>query len=384
MNYRIDKGSTEPAYLQLYRFFVKDITAGVYPYGSRLPSKRIIAGETGVSVITADHALALLNEEGYAESRQRSGVYVIYRGEDFPGAEALPEDTGEKERNASQSLFTEKTENGRKEDPDPAETDTQDTGEFPFYILAKTMRKVLLDYGEKVLVKSPNHGCPELREEICRYLGRSRGIRVEPSRVILGSGAEYLYGLIAQFLGSGQTVALEKPSYEKIRMVYEAMGLRCEHLTMTAEGIAGRELKKCSAKVLHVTPFHSFPSGVTAGISKKLEYLRWAKERDGILIEDNYDSELTVSRKQEEALFSMDPEAQVIYLNTFSRTLAPSARAAYMLLPPSLTDAFHEKLGFYSCTLPIFDQYVLAELLKNGELERHINRIRRRRREKKV
>ena len=383
MNYRIDKGSTEPAYLQLYRFFVKDITAGVYPYGSRLPSKRIIAGETGVSVITADHALALLNEEGYAESRQRSGVYVIYRGEDFPGSENAPEDPGEKERNATQRFLLKRSEDGRQEDPDPAEADSQDIGEFPFSVLAKTMRKVLLDYGEKILVKSPNHGCPELREEICRYLGRSRGISVEPSQVILGSGAEYLYGLIAQFLGSGQKVALEDPSYEKIRRVYEAMGLSCEFLTMTAEGIASRELKKCSAKVLHVTPFNSFPSGVTAGISKKLEYLRWAKKRGGILIEDNYDSELTVSRKQEEALFSMDPDAQVIYLNTFSRTVAPSVRAGYMLLPPRLAELFHERLGFYSCTLPTFDQYVLAELLKSGDLERHINRIRRRRREKK-
>ena len=379
MNYRIEKDSGIPAYLQLYRCFVKDIAAGVYPYGSRLPSKRTIAAETGVSVITADHALTLLNEEGYAESRQRSGVFVSYRGEDFPGAELSAESAAEKERSASGGALIRMEE----ELPEDAETDAQDTGEFPFSVLAKTMRKVLLDYGERILVKSPNHGCPELREEICRYLARSRGIIVEPSRVILGSGAEYLYGLIAQFLGSGQTVALEKPSYEKIRKVYEAMGLRCEFLTMTPEGISGRELKSCSAKVLHVTPFNSFPSGVTAGISKKLEYLRWAKERGGIVIEDNYDSELTVSRKQEEALFSMDPEAQVIYLNTFSRTLAPSARVAYMLLPPSLAEAFHEKLGFYSCTLPIFDQYVLAELLKNGELERHINRIRRKRRERR-
>ncbi|MCR4641069.1 MAG: PLP-dependent aminotransferase family protein [Lachnospiraceae bacterium] len=376
MNYRIEKDSGIPAYLQLYHCFVKDIVAGVYPYGSRLPSKRTIAAETGVSVITADHALTLLNEEGYAESRQRSGVFVSYRGEEFPGAEHLQENAGETEKNAPGELHG-------PEIPEDAETDAQDTGEFPFSVLARTMRKVLLDYGERILIKSPNHGCPELREEICRYLARSRGISVEPSRVILGSGAEYLYGLIAQFLGSGQTVALEKPSYEKIRKVYEAMGLHCEFLTMTPEGISGRELKNCSAKVLHVTPFNSFPSGVTAGISKKLEYLRWAKERGGILIEDNYDSELTVSRKQEDALFSMDPEAQVVYLNTFSRTLAPSARAAYMLLPSSLAEAFHEKLGFYSCTLPIFDQYVLAELLKNGELERHINRIRRKRRERR-
>ena len=360
MNYRIEKNSGVPAYLQLYHFFVDDIVSGSYPYGSRLPSKRTIAAETGVSVITADHALTLLSEEGYVECRQRSGVFVIYRGEDFPG-------------------FSEKQEALSYEE----EGKSHNTGDFPYSVLARTMRRVLLDYGERILVKSPNHGCPELRGEICRYLARSRGITVEASRVIIGSGAEYLYGLVAQLFGNGCKVALENPSYGKIRRVYEAMGLSCELLTMTPDGIASEELERTEAKVLHVTPFNSFPSGVTAGISKKLEYLRWAKKRGGILVEDNYDSELTVSRKAEDPLFSMDTEADVIYLNTFSRTLAPSVRAGYMLLPASLTELFHEKLGFYSCPVPTFDQYVLAELLKSGDLERHINRVRRRRREMK-
>ncbi|MCR4655788.1 MAG: PLP-dependent aminotransferase family protein [Lachnospiraceae bacterium] len=253
-------------------------------------------------------------------------------------------------------------------------------GEFPFSVLAKTIRKVLLDYGDKILIKSPNHGCPELRGEICHYLARSRGISVEPSQVIIGSGAEYLYGLIAQFLGAGSVIAIEKPSFKKIREVYEAMGIICDPLMMKPDGIDTEELKQTKAQVLHITPFNSFPSGVTAGISKKLEYLRWAKKRDGILIEDNYDSELTVSRKVEEPLFTMDTEVKVIYLNTFSRTLAPSMRIGYMILPAGLMEDFNRKLGFYSCTVPIFDQFVLAELLKSGDFERHLNRARRKRR----
>ncbi len=253
----------------------------------------------------------------------------------------------------------------------------QAKGEFPFSVLAKTMRKVLLDYGEKILIKSPNHGCLQLREEICHYLARSRRIAVAPSQVIIGSGAEYLYGLIAQLLETGSSIAIEKPSYGKIREVYEAMGITCDQLPMDQNGIITEALEHTSAKILHVTPFNSYPSGVTADISKKMEYLRWAKKRDGILIEDNYDSELTISRKMEEPLFSMDPDGKVIYLNTFSRTLAPSMRIGYMILPTGLVDRFQEKLGFYSCTVPIFDQYVLAELLKNGDFERHLNRLRR-------
>ena len=357
MNYQIDKTDPTPAYIQLYRHFVHYIVNGVYPYGTRLPSKRTISEETGVSVITAEHAVMLLNEEGYVQNRERSGAFVIYRDEDFLGEAGKTERAISRKDNAPRLI-----------------------GDFPFSVLAKTMRKVLADYGEKILVKSDNHGDPGLREEICHYLARSRGISVKPSQVIIGSGAEYLYGLIAQLLNADHIIAIEDPSYGKIREVYEAMGLTCDPLKLKPDGISSKELERTKAKILHVTPFNSYPSGATADISKKLEYLRWAKNRDGILIEDNYDSELTVSKKIEEPLFSMDPEVKVIYLNTFSRTLAPSMRIGYMILPPCLEEAFNEKLGFYSCTVPVYDQFVLAELLKNGDFERHLNRIRRKKR----
>ena len=158
------------------------------------------------------------------------------------------------------------------------------------------------------------------------------------------------------------------------------MGIRCEMLPMSEGGISSSALGKTKAKVLHVTPFNSYPSGITAGISKKNEYLRWAGKRDAIVIEDNYDSELTVSRKAEVPLFSMDKEGCVIYINTFSKTLAPSMRMGYMILPENMVGEFTDKLGFYSCPVPVFDQYVIAELLRNGDFERHINRERRKRR----
>lgn len=362
MNYSISDKSSEPAYIQLYRQLVKDISGGVYHYGDKLPSKRIIAEETGVSVITVEHALTLLNEEGYAESRQRSGVFVTYKDEDSVSGgskkEVINFDFSEYERSDIHLRV----------------------GDFPFSVLAKTMRKVILDYGEKLLVKSPNHGCPELREEICRYLARSRHLYIRPEQVIIGSGAEYLYGLIVQMFGNDVVYGLESPSYSRIFDVYNSMGAKCDFLEMTPNGIDSAALSKTKAKILHVTPFNSYPSGATADISKKREYLKWAKDRDAILIEDNYDSELTVSRKAEEPLYSMDSFSKVIYLNTFSRTIAPSMRIGYMVLPQGMLEFFDEKLGFYSCTVPIFDQYVLAELIKNGDFERHINRVRRNRR----
>lgn len=369
MNYKIDRTLSEPAYIQLYRLLVKDITEGVYPFGTKLPSKRTVAEETGISLITAEHALQLLIEEGYAEGRQRSGVFVTYRGEDFLSTGVTGgRETGSIDRYSAGTIS------------EADSTQTSKTGDFPFSVLTRTMRHVMLDKGEKILVKSPNHGCDELREELCRYLARSRGINVRPEQIIIGSGAEYLYGLIVQLLGTDRIYAIEDPSYKKILEVYQAMGAECEKLKMTAEGIATEELEKTKATILHVTPFNSFPSGATADISKKHEYLRWARKRRAVLIEDNYDSELTVSRKAEEPLFSMDPDTDVIYLNTFSRTIAPSIRIGYMILPERMAWDFNQRLGFYSCTVPTFDQYVLAELLRNGDFERHLNRVRRNRR----
>lgn len=359
MNYVIDSGKDIPAYMQLYALLRSDITTGAYGWNRRLPSKRTLAAETGLSVITVEHALSLLCEEGYAEARERSGVYVTYREADF---QSTPQSGG-----------------AVPAEPVPS-APGRHPGDFPYSVLAKTMRRVLLDYGERILVKSPNHGCPELIAEIAAYLARSRGIHVKPSQIVVGSGAEYLYGLIAQLLGRERTVALEKPSYEKIHLVYRANGLTCDFLTMGTDGILASELQRTTASVLHVTPFHSYPSGVTASISRKMAYLAWVRSRGGYIVEDNFDSELTVSQKPEEPLFSMTQDDNVIYLNTFSKTIAPSMRIGYLLLPSPLAAEFDQRLGFYSCTVPVFEQYVLAELLKTGDFERNINRIRRKRR----
>ncbi len=357
MKYKIDSSSKEKAYMQLYRQLRQDITDGVYKPDRKLPSKRLLAEESGVSVITAEHAYSLLCDEGYIEARERKGYFVIYRESDF-----LSHSPAEKEiyRSVPNTHSTK--------------------ADFPFSVLSKTMRKVLTNRGESILVKSPNYGCPELRKALADYLSRGSGINVKPQQIIIGSGAEYLYNLIITLLGRNRIFAVENPSYDKIRRVYEACQADYRMLKMGADGIKTSELLKTDADVLHITPFNSYPSGVTASASKRMEYLSWAKERNAFIIEDNYDSELTVSSKHEDTVFSLDKRGCVIYLNTFSKTVAPSMRVGYMVLPERLLNDFEEKLGFFSCTVPVFEQYVLAELIENGDFERHINRIRRLRR----
>ena len=367
MNYHINPSNNKPAYLQLYEALKRDIVAGVFVYGSRMPSKRILAEETGISVITVQHAYEILCEEGYLEGRQRSGYFAVYKDSDFMSVADGVEDFGAisvTERNI------------------PTDANKKKTA-FPFSVLSKTMRKVLLDYGDSILVKSPNHGCEQLRGAIASYLKRSNGMSVLPEQIIIGSGAEYLYSLIVQLLGKNRIFGLENPSYNKIKQVYEANGVSCDMLTMGADGIKTQELNRTESSVLHITPFNSFPSGITADVSKRLEYLQWAKQRNAYIIEDNYAAELTVSMKNDDTVYSMAKDVSVIYLNTFSETIAPSMRAGYLVLPERLLEEFEEKLGFYSCTVPVFEQYVLAELINSGDFERHINRVRRERRKKK-
>ena len=397
--YKIVPDLRQPAYLQLYNQIRNDITSGICPYQSKLPSKRFLASETGTSVITVEHAYDLLADEGYIESRQRSGYYVIYKeNELFPVAptagDSVPAGLGSAYVGPISSAGGSSAPAGASAADDGAFSDlheitdipirgpivTPEQEQFPFNILARKARKVLSEYGESLLERSPNSGTVLLREAIARYLARSRRINVSPDQIIIGSGSEYLYNLIVQILGRERTFALEDPSYEKIRLVYEASGVHCELLPMDREGVRLSALRGSEATVLHVTPFNSYPSGITATASRRAGYIKWASSKDRFIIEDDFDSEFSMSTKAEDTLFSLEPQRSVIYMNTFTRTISPAVRVGYMVLPAEQCAAMIEKISIYSCTVPVFTQHLLAELIDSGDFERHINRVRRRRR----
>lgn len=362
MKYAIQDTDLAPAYIQLYRQVREDVIAGVYPRGTKLPSKRILAEEVGVSTITVEHAYALLCDEGYVEARERSGFFVIFRPDDgFAGCAGLAG-----------------CADGKAPRPHPVSGDG--TVDFPFSVLAKTMRAVISDYGEALLERSPHEGCIELREAIGRYLARNRGIICDVEQIVIGSGSEYLYTLIVELLGRDRVYAIESPSYKKIEQVYRASDVPYEALPLGQDGIESRALWASAADVLHITPYRSFPSGITASASKRHEYLRWASAEGRYIVEDDFESEFSVSKKPEETLFGSARSENVIYMNTFSKTISPALRVGYMILPRRLVPLFEEKLGFYACTVPTYIQYVLAALISNGDFERHINRVRRHKR----
>lgn len=355
MKYIIDK-EKRPAYLQLYNQIRDDIVSEILQFNSKLPSIRSLADELGISTITVEHAYSLLCDEGYVDSRERSGFVVIFRKSDGFAASSEHHTTH------------------------IAHHTHQSYSDFPLSVLRKTMRRVLTDRGELLLDKSPNCGCLELREAIRHYLARNRGIKVDMEQIIIGSGSEYLYGLIVELLGRHRTYAIESPSYKKIEQVYKATHISYESLPLTNSGINSKALAESKADILHTTPFRSYPSGVTATASKRHEYIRWSEKDNRYIIEDDFESEFSVSTKPTETLFALSNSDNVIYLNTFSKTISPSLRIGYMVLPKHLVKTFDDKIGFYSCTVPTFMQYVLTDLINNGDFERHINRVRRKKR----
>lgn len=358
MNYVINK-KERPIYLQVYRQIKDDIIKGAFAYNSKLPSKRLLADETGISTITVEHAYALLCDEGYAEARERSGYFVIFRQTDCFASSEAP------------AVL-----------PINHKIPTPSYPVFSVSVLCKTMRKVLSDYYDVILKKSPNTGCLELRDAIKQYLLRNRAMNVDASQIVVGSGAEYLYTQIIELLGKDKVFAIETPCYEKIERIYRTAGVGCELLPLSKDGIDGKSLSESKADVLHTTPYQSYPSGVTASASKRHEYIKWAEEGERFIIESDYGSEFCVFSQPMETLFKLSEADNVIYLNTFSKTISSSMRVGYMVLPKKLVKIYEEKLGFYSCTVPTFEQFVLTELLNSGNFERHINRVRRRIRKK--
>ncbi len=370
-----------PKYLFLYQQIKKDIQNNNLTPGEKLPSKRTFAAHLGVSVITIDNAYQLLIDEGYVVAKQRSGYYVHrYEPMTISSDNRKEMDISEMSAAGLSSVLTKEADvSGAAEDlfiPTQAKN-ASSLSSFPLSEYQKIMRRVMANHPEALTERSPVFGCDNFRAAISKYLADYRGIHVKPQQIVIGSGSEQLYACLLMFFGRDKIFGLEDPSYEKIRQVYEANGGVCDMLPMDKTGINSEALKHTNANILHVTPFHSFPTGITANAQKRMEYLNWAYERNGYIIEDDIDSEFAVGQKPVETVFSMDQKHRVIYMNTFTKSIAPSLRIGYLVLPEPMLVSYTQKLGFHSCTVPTFDQYVLAEFINEGYFERHLNRLRR-------
>lgn len=366
LTYSFEQAGDKPLYEYLYECIRQDILAGRLLAGEKLPSKRSLARNLGVSTITIEGAYGQLAAEGYCQSQPRRGFFV---------ADVLRASAADPARHSSKMAvqpakgnsewFADFASNGVQKDL------------FPFDTWTRLLRKVVADDAEALLSKSPSFGVMMLRQAIAGHLRSFRGLAVSPEQIVIGAGTEYLYNLLVQFLGRDKRFAVENPGYDRIRKIYAACGADCVSADMDGQGVKLAELAAKQVQILHISPSHHFPTGIIMPVSRRYELLGWAAAEAGrYIIEDDYDSEFRLAGRPIPTMMGIDVSGHVIYMNTFSKSLTPTIRISYMVLPQELAALFQEKLGFYSCTVSNFEQYTLARFIQDGYFEKHINRMR--------
>lgn len=357
--------SDGPLYLYIYKCIKDDIISGKLKSGEKLPSKRAFARNNGISTITIQNAYDQLVSEGYIFTIPKKGYYVADIMKDIYTA---PQANISFDINVPQedsNVIYDLSDNGINPD------------NFPFSVWAKVSRRVMSEKKEELMKISPSGGVRELREAIAAHLLSFRGMLVDPDQIIVGAGTEYLYGVITHLLGKDKIYAVENPGYTKLLKIYSQNGIQCGFASMDESGITAAELNRLKADVAHICPNHHFPTGITMPACRRHEILAWANEKNGrYIIEDDYDSEFRSQGKPIPTFFSIDGCGKVIYINTFSKSLSPTVRISYMVLPVHLANKYYDTMSFYSCPVSNFEQYTLARFINMGYFEKHINRMR--------
>ena len=360
----LDPALDTPLYEQLYRQIRRDIEAGVLADGEKLPSKRALSAHLKVSVVTVEGAYGQLLAEGYLRSEAKRGFFVadVEPAAPAPAAPRRPEVGEEHPAAAPRYDFA---------------TNAVDAVHFPFATWAKLMRQVLTRENSGLLSAIHPQGVPALRAAIVDHLRSFRGIDARPGQVVVGAGSEVRAGILAQLLGREGGYAVEDPGYRKFGAILSRQGALICPIPLDGHGLRVDALTWSGARVVHVTPSHHFPLGTVMPVGRRRELLSWAMAGEGrYIIEDDYDSEFRFSGRPIPALQSLDTGERVVYLNTFAKSLAPSLRIGYMVLPPHLAERYRREFLLYSSTVPSFEQYTLARFLEGGHFERHIARMR--------
>lgn len=350
-----------PLYDQLYRYIVDQIRSGALRAGEKLPSKRRLCEHLGVSLTTVEKAYGLLTAEGYVESRPRSG----YRVAPVLSPEPL-------EPSAPPALPSEPRREAALDDR--FSTSAVDTSVFPYATWARLSKEAVYE-NPALLQRGEGQGDWEFRCVLADFLHQYRGVNCTPEQVVLGAGMEALLWILIQLLPK-EVFALEDPGYASFRSLLDNLGREYVPVPVDGKGMDVKKLEESGAGVAYVTPSHQFPLGVTTPATRRSELLRWAYARPGrYLIEDDYDSEFRYASRPIPAMQGMDRGGRVIYLGTFSRTLAPSIRVAYLILPPALLEVYRAKFGHAAATVSRFEQEALRRFLAAGSYSRHLRRV---------
>ena len=353
-------------YEQIYEYIRNEIADGKISKGEKLPSTRLLAKNLAVSRSTVELAYEQLVSEGYVETKPCSGYYVcdiidIYKAEKRKEPEPAKAESDKKEKQQYRYDFS----------PYMVDLDC-----FPYNTWRKITKNVLLE--EKKLFQAGNpSGEAALRYEVSRYLHQARGVNCEPGQIVIGAGNEYLLLLLAQILGSGKRVVMENPTYLQPYRIFCNMHYEVFGASMDKSGISLMEIRKYQPDIVYTMPSHQYPLGVVMPLKRRMELLHWAEEDEKrYIIEDDHDSEFRYKGKPIPSLQGKDKNGSVIYLGTFSKSIAPARRISYMVLPKRLLKKYQDNCGFYASTVSKIQQETLACFMREGYFERHLNRMR--------
>ena len=360
----LEQESKQFLYEQIYDYIKKEIRDGKLLCGERLPSTRLLASNLQLSRSTVDLAYDQLVSEGYIEAVPYKGYFVskveeLYHIQKEEKSE-LPE-----EQTKEQFLY----------DFSPNKIEIK---EFPLSTWKKISKNVLVDHAEEIFEMGSPKGDFTLRKTICRYLHNSRGVLCEPEQLIIGAGNDYLLMLLQKILGNQLTMAVENPTYKRAYQIFSTAGYQMRQMPVDDSGLQVDALKKSDANIAYVMPTHQFPTGVVMPIGRRLELLNWAATKDeNYIIEDDYDSEFRYKGKPIPSLQASDTKEKVIYMGTFSKSIAPAIRISFMVLPKKLLRQYDEKCSFISSTVSRIDQAILNEFIAGGHYERYLNKMRK-------
>lgn len=356
-----DDDAKTPLYEQLYTHIKKAIEQSELKANEKLPSKRKLAAHLKVSVMTVETAYNQLVAEGYIKSVPKSGFYVLPYIRLIKSRKPKSHET-ERQKKATSAYAID------------FRTNMVDSQSFPYVQMARIERDVMQDDYPKVINTTDYLGLYALREQIADLLYEYRGVEADPQSIVIGSGSEHLISLLVLLLGRDRIYGVEEPGYLKNYHLYRDYGAKSKTIPLDEQGI---DLSKAgSADILHVTPSHQFPTGIVTTISRRIELLNWAAQgTERYIIEDDYDSEFRFSGIPIPAMKSLDKLDKVIYMNSFSKSLSPSFRVSFMVLPQKLMRIYHASYAYFTCSVPVITQLVLARFVSSKDYERHLNRM---------
>lgn len=360
-------------YEQIYQYIRQEIREGKLRPGERLPSTRSLAEYLQISRSTAMLAYDQLQSEGYIISMPYRGYYVchieeLYRVDAGGELHGFGSGRPDEDKLKYQCDFS------------PAATDMS---LFPFSVWRKITRNVLSEDSRGLFARGDVQGEYSLRETISRYLHSSRGVNCSPMQIVVGAGNDYLLLLLEKILGRHVKIAMENPTYKRAYRIFRSFAYEITTVDMDEAGMSVDGLRQSDVTVAYVMPAHQYPTGTLMPIGRRLELLKWADEAPGrYLIEDDYDSEFRYKGKPIPSLQASDKHGKVIYIGTFSKSIAPAIRVSYMVLPQTLLERYRQQCYFYSTTVSCIDQKVLEIFIAEGYFERYLNRMRKHYKEK--